>query len=99
DDLIATMVHQLADKGFETVIVSKDKDLRQLLDASTKLYDVQSDSFTDPARMLADCGYLPQQAIDVQTLMGDTIDNVPGIPGVGEKTAAKLITTYGNVAG
>src|SRR5688572_26254305 len=92
DDLIATIAKRLCDKGYDIVVVSKDKDLRQLLNDCTKMYDVQSDSFTDPARMLADCGYTPQQAVDVQTLMGDAIDNVPGIPGVGEKTAAKLVT-------
>jgi DNA polymerase-1 len=99
DDLIATMVNRLADKGFETVIVSKDKDLRQLLGGPVRLYDVQSDAFMDRDRMQAEYGYSPEQAIDVQTLMGDSVDNVQGIPGVGEKTAAKLIATYGNVDG
>src|SRR3954469_4279664 len=95
DDLIATMASKLCDQGWEIVLVSKDKDLRQLINDCTKLYDVQSDTFTDAARMEADCGYGPNEAIDVQTLMGDAIDNVPGIPGVGEKTAAKLIKKYG----
>lgn len=99
DDVIATLVHRLRDKGFETIIVSKDKDLRQLIDDSTKLYDVQSDSLMDRPRMTAELGYTPAQAIDVQTLMGDSVDNVQGIPGVGEKTAAKLIAAYGNVQG
>ena len=97
DDLIATMVHLLRDKGFDTVIVSKDKDIRQLIDDSTRMYDVQSDKFMDRQRMLAELGYSPDQAIEIQTLMGDSIDNVQGIPGVGEKTAAKLIATYGNI--
>jgi DNA polymerase I len=99
DDLIATMVHRLADKGFETVIVSKDKDLRQLLAGPTRMYDMQADVFMDRQRMVTELGYSPEQAIDVQTLMGDSVDNVQGIPGVGEKTAAKLIATYGNVEG
>jgi DNA polymerase-1 len=99
DDLIATFVHRLRDKGFETVLVSKDKDLRQLINDSTKMYDVQADAFMDLQRMKAEYGYSPHQAIDVQTLMGDSIDNVQGIPGVGEKTAAKLIATYGTVDG
>ena len=99
DDLIATMVHRLADKGFEAVIVSKDKDLRQLLGGNARMYDVQSDLFMDKQRMAAELGYSPEQAIDVQTLMGDAVDNVQGIPGVGEKTAVKLITTYGSVEG
>ncbi len=99
DDLIATMAHRLRDKGFETIIVSKDKDIRQLIDDSTRMYDVQSDAFMDRRRMESEHGYSPAQAIDVQTLMGDSIDNVQGIPGVGEKTAAKLIAAYGNIDG
>jgi len=97
DDIIATMVRRLEDQGFQIVIVSKDKDLRQLIDPSTRLYDVQSESFLDEQTMLSQYGYAPAQAIEVQTLMGDAVDNVPGIPGVGEKTAAKLITTYGSI--
>jgi DNA polymerase-1 len=96
DDLIATMARRLGD-DFQVVIVSKDKDLRQLINARTRLYDVQADAFMDEARMAAELGYTPAQAIDVQTLMGDSIDNVAGIPGVGEKTAAKLINTYGSI--
>src|SRR5947207_361512 len=95
DDIIATMARRLCDQGWDIVVVSKDKDLRQIINDCTKLYDVQSDTFTDAARMETDCGYGPNKAIDVQTLMGDAIDNVPGIPGVGEKTAAKLIKKYG----
>jgi len=96
DDLIATMVQRLKNE-FHVVIVSKDKDLRQLIGERTRLYDVQSDTFMDVQRMADELGYTPGQAIDVQTLMGDSIDNIVGIPGVGEKTAAKLIKTYGSV--
>ena len=99
DDLIATMVRRLGDQGFETVLVSKDKDLRQLINDSTKTYDMQADDFLDRQGMQAKFGYSPEQAIDVQTLMGDSVDNVQGIPGVGEKTAAKLIAAYGSVEG
>jgi DNA polymerase-1 len=95
DDLIATMAKKLCDKGYEIIVVSKDKDLRQLINDCTKMYDVQSDSFTDAKRMEEDCGYGPGEAVEVQTLMGDAIDNIQGIPGVGEKTAAKLIKKYG----
>ena len=95
DDLIATMARKLCNQGFETFLVSKDKDLRQLVDDCTKMYDMQSGVVTDAAKMEADCGYSPREAVEVQTLMGDAIDNVPGIPGVGEKTAAKLVKKYG----
>src|SRR5215208_5892642 len=95
DDLIATMAKKLCDQDWDIVVVSKDKDLRQLINDCTRLYDVQSDTFTDAAKMETDLGYGPGEAIEVQSLMGDAIDNVPGIPGVGEKTAAKLIKKYG----
>jgi DNA polymerase-1 len=95
DDLIATMAKKLCDQDWDIVVVSKDKDLRQLINDCTRLYDVQSDTFTDAAKMETDLGYGPGEAIEVQSLMGDNIDNVPGIPGVGEKTAAKLIKKYG----
>lgn len=99
DDLIATMVKRLHDKGFDVVIVSKDKDLRQLLNGYTRMYDVQGDIFLDADGVLREYGYLPAQAIDIQTLIGDPTDNVPGIPGVGEKTAAKLLQQYGSIDG
>ncbi len=96
DDLIATMTKRLEGQGFEVFIVSKDKDLRQLLDESTKMYDPATDEVIDVARMQEKCGYSPIEAIEVQTLTGDSIDNVPGIPGVGEKTAAKLVKQFGS---
>src|SRR6186713_1632971 len=95
DDLIATMADKL-DDDFEVFLVSKDKDLRQVLSDRIKMYDVQSDEEFGPPQMLAKVGYTPAQAVEVQTLMGDAIDNIPGIPGVGEKTAAKLIEKYGS---
>jgi len=98
DDLIATMASQLCTKGYDVYMVSKDKDLRQLLNDCVKLYDVQSNETIDPAKMREKLGYGPEQAVEVQTLMGDKIDNVPGIPGVGEMTAVKLLTKYGSVA-
>src|SRR4051794_3483809 len=96
DDLIATMAKRLCGQGFETFVVSKDKDLRQVLNDCTKMYDVQGDKVIDPAVMEEKVGYSPVEAIEVQTLTGDAIDNVPGIPGVGEKTAAKLVKKYGS---
>jgi DNA polymerase-1 len=95
DDLIATFAKRLCDRGFDAFIVSNDKDLRQILTDCVKLYDPYTNTITDPAKLLADHGYTPAQAVDVQTLIGDSIDNVPGIPGVGPKTAAKLIQKYG----
>lgn len=97
DDLIATMAKRLRDKGFETFMVSKDKDLRQVVNDCTKMYDPQNDEVWDAKKLEDKLGYGPGEAVEVQTLVGDSIDNVPGIPGVGEKTAAKLIKKYGTV--
>lgn len=99
DDLIATMADQLCQSGFEVFLVSKDKDLRQVLSDCVHLYDPQNDQVLDVSTMREKYGYGPEQAIEVQTLVGDTIDNVPGIPGIGEKTAVKLLKTYGSVEG
>jgi DNA polymerase-1 len=97
DDLIATMVRRLADQDFDIALISKDKDLRQLITPRVRMYDLQTDTFIDAKAVRDKCGFGPEQSIEVQSLMGDAIDNVPGIPGVGEKTAAKLITTYGTI--
>jgi DNA polymerase-1 len=98
DDVIATMARRLMGQGYEIFLVSKDKDLRQILNDHTKMFDVQSNETMDPVAMEAKLGYTPAEAIDVQTLMGDSTDNVPGVPGVGEKTAVKLIKQYGTAA-
>jgi DNA polymerase-1 len=96
DDLIATFARRLCNQGFETFMVSKDKDLRQVVNDCTKMYDVQGDKVIDLKVMEAEYGYTPIEAIEIQTLIGDTTDNVPGIPGVGEKTATKLVKKYGS---
>jgi DNA polymerase-1 len=96
DDIIATMAKRLCDEDYEIFLVSKDKDLRQILTPCVHMYDAQNDEVIDEAKLLEKVGYTPAEAIEVQTLMGDAIDNVPGIPGVGEKTAAKLVKKYGS---
>ncbi len=95
DDVIATMATRLEGE-FEVFLVSKDKDLRQILDDKIRMYDPQTDESFGPAELHAKLGFTPAMAIEIQTLMGDAIDNVPGIPGVGEKTAVKLIEKYGS---
>jgi DNA polymerase-1 len=99
DDLIATMSRRLCTQGFDVLLVSKDKDLRQLLGDCVRMYDVVADDVFDVPRMKEKLGYTPEQAVEVQTLVGDAIDNVPGIPGVGEKTAAQLISQFGSIEG
>jgi DNA polymerase-1 len=96
DDLIATMATKLCAADYDIFMVSKDKDLRQVVSDCAWMYDVQADEVIDAAKIREKCGYFPAQAVEVQTLIGDKIDNIPGIPGVGEKTAAMLINKYGS---
>ncbi len=96
DDLIATMARQLCEQDYEIFLVTKDKDLRQVLTPCVHMYDVTSDLVIDEKTLETKVGYLPREAVEVQTLMGDNIDNVPGIPGIGEKTAARLVKKYGS---
>ena len=95
DDVIATLAKRLCNQGFETFVVSNDKDLRQILNDCTKMYDPYEDIVTDVAALFEKHGYTPDQAVEIQTLTGDSTDNVRGIPGVGPKTALKLIQKYG----
>src|SRR3954468_16005696 len=95
DDLIATMAARLCDRDFDVYMVSSDKDLRQVVNDCTRMYDAYTDDVIDPKRLEEKYGFRPSEAVEIQTLMGDSIDNVPGIPGVGDKTAVKLIKQYG----
>ena len=95
DDVIATLAERVAGEGVKVRIVSKDKDLKQLLDdGKIELFDIHTDTAIDPAKLLEEEGIRPDQVIDMLTLMGDTSDNVPGVDGVGPKTAAELIKQY-----
>ncbi len=98
DDIIATLAEKLKDE-FEVFMVSKDKDLRQCLTDHISMYDVQGDELITPAKLKEIKGYGPELAIQVQTLIGDATDNVPGIPGVGEKTAVQLLNDFGSIDG
>lgn len=96
DDLIATIVERLREEDVCIYVVSRDKDLEQLLSDRVRLFDPSKDTEVDVAALLAAKGYTPQQAVEVQTLSGDSTDNIPGVPGIGPKTAAKLILQYGS---
>ena len=97
DDVIATIAERLHDAGedVELRIVSKDKDLHQILTPRVVLWDPTDGSIVGPDELWEKKGYRPEQAVEIQTLVGDPTDNVPGIHGVGVKTAAKLIEKYG----
>ncbi len=97
DDIMATAVEQLGRHAVRTVLVSRDKDLEQMLGPSAVMYDPTKDEFIDPAKLMELKGYPPERAVEVQALSGDATDNVPGVKGIGPKTAAKLINQYGTV--
>ena len=103
DDLIAALVRQAEERDVSTTIVSGDLDLLQLVSDRTTLMTtrggVQQTAYYDPAKVMERYGLRPEQMIDFKALKGDTTDNIPGIAGVGEKTAAKLVQDYGSVDG
>ena len=97
DDVIATLATQAAKRGLRTVIVTADKDLMQLVDAGTTLLDTMKDRRVGPAEVRARFGVDPARVPDVLALMGDAIDNIPGVTGIGEKTAMALVAKLGSV--
>jgi DNA polymerase-1 len=96
DDLLATIATQHASADLDIYLVSRDKDLEQLIGPHVHLYDATKDEVIDAARLEETKGYKPEQAVDIQTLTGDATDNVKGVPGIGPKTALKLINKFGN---
>ncbi len=97
DDLIATYAQKALDKGFEVVVVSADKDLMQLIRPGVSFYDPMKDKFFTPEDVKEKFGVYPDKVVDVQALAGDSIDNVPGVPGIGLKTAAQLVEEFGSL--
>ncbi len=95
DDILATAAARLASPQLDVVLVSRDKDLDQLIGPHCTLYDPMKDEMIDAAAIEREKGYRPDQAVEVQTLTGDSTDNIPGVPGVGPKTAGRLIARYG----
>jgi DNA polymerase I len=94
DDIMATAAERFASDELQVVLISRDKDLDQLVRSNVVLYDPMKDETYDAAAILEKKGYSPDKAIEIQTLMGDATDNIPGVPGVGPKTALKLINKY-----
>jgi DNA polymerase-1 len=98
DDLIATYARQAARTGATVRIVSSDKDLMQLIvDGVIQLYDPMKNRLLGPEAVMEKFGVGPDKVIDAQALIGDSTDNVPGAPGIGPKTAAELIATFGSL--
>lgn len=97
DDIIATYARQAAEQGFVVTVVSSDKDLMQLVNDRISLWDAMKNKAITHAEVFEKFGVTPDKVIDVQALCGDTADNVPGVPGIGIKTAAQLITDFGSL--
>ena len=97
DDLIATYARQAEAKGAKVTIVSSDKDLMQLVGDKVTMFDTMKNRRIDPDGVVEKFGVGPDKVIEVQSLMGDSTDNVPGVPGIGPKTASQLIEEYGDL--
>ncbi len=96
DDIIGTIAEKATKKGYKTVIVTGDKDFKQLLSESASLWDPMKDRSVTCKGFTEEHSIEPKQWIDVMGLSGDSSDNIPGVPGIGEKTAIKLVKQFGN---
>ena len=99
DDIIATYARQAAEAGIEVTIVSSDKDLMQLVGGLVSMRDPMKNLAIGPDQVIEKFGVPPEKVVDVQALAGDSVDNVPGVPGIGVKTAAQLILEFGDLEG
>lgn len=97
DDIIATYATQAAAQGAEVTIVSSDKDLMQLIGDNVRMLDTLKNKWIGPDEVVEKFGVGPDKVVEVQSLCGDSVDNVPGVPGIGIKTAALLINEYGDL--
>ena len=97
DDLIATYKEQASKKNIKVTIISSDKDLMQLVDDNTFMFDAMKEHYIGKEEVKEKFGVYPEKVIDVQSLAGDSSDNIPGVPGIGIKTAAELINQFGSL--
>jgi DNA polymerase-1 len=97
DDVIATLAARASQQGMDVFVCTNDKDCRQLVDDRTCIFNLRKKTVLDRAALLEEWGIKPDQVIDLQALAGDSVDNVPGVPGIGIKTAAKLLQEFGSL--
>ncbi|MBW2610539.1 MAG: DNA polymerase I [Deltaproteobacteria bacterium] len=97
DDIIGTMARKGEERDYNVVMITGDKDFRQLISSRASMWDTMRDRFTDYETLTNEYGLEPGQFIDLMGLSGDSSDNIPGVPGVGEKTAAGLIKEFGTL--
>ncbi|MBM4077557.1 MAG: DNA polymerase I, partial [Planctomycetes bacterium] len=99
DDVIATLTRQAVEKGFQVKIVTSDKDARQLLGPTVQILNLRKNTSLDEAALMLDWGVRPDQVVDFQALVGDAVDNVPGVPLVGPKKASALLQQFETLDG
>ena len=97
DDIIATYTKEAEKKGVSVTIVSSDKDFMQLVNKNTKMYDSMKNNFIGIKEVKEKFGVNPSKVIDVMALAGDSVDNIPGVSGIGIKTAAELINNFNSL--
>lgn len=97
DDIIATLTRHACEAGGRVTIISSDKDLMQLVGKDVEMFDAMKNKRLGPAEVIEKFGVPPQKVVEVQALAGDSVDNIPGAPGIGIKTAALLINEYGDL--
>ena len=97
DDVIATLALEAVDRGMDVSICTADKDARQLLGDHVTIYNLRKQSVLDVEGLRGDWGIGPEQVVDLLSLTGDAVDNVPGVPGIGTKTAAQLLNQFGSL--
>ncbi len=99
DDVLAAVAWQAQQRGGECFLVTSDKDCRQLINDQVKLYNIRKNEVVDAAAVQEQWGIRPEQVVDFQAMWGDSTDNIPGIPGIGPKTAAQLLGQYQTLEG
>jgi len=97
DDVLATLAKIVQEQGGKCVLVTSDKDCRQLISEQVRLYNIRKDEFFDALRLREEWGIMPEQVVDFQALVGDAVDNVPGVPLIGPKFARQLLEKFGTL--
>ncbi|MCU0875085.1 MAG: DNA polymerase I, partial [Pirellulaceae bacterium] len=99
DDVLATVARRAEQAGFDCVLVTSDKDCRQLISERVRMYNIRKDQVFDAAALQADWGIRPDQVVDFQALVGDSVDNIPGVQLIGPKIASELLGKYETLEG
>ena len=97
DDILATVARQVEERGGDCLLVTSDKDCRQLITDQVQMYNIRKDTVFDAEALMESWGVRPEQVVDFQSLVGDSVDNIPGVAQIGPKTARELLEKYGTL--